>query len=100
MRTHTVQGELWRALTADGDNREQLDRLSALLRRIIREELTERQRDAFLLYVGQGLRQKEIAGMWVVHPSVVCRHIRRAEAHLRRWTEKLSDIRGNAFGDD
>ena len=100
MRAHTIHGELWNAMTAGEDNREQLDRLSALLRRIMREELTERQRDAFLMHVGQGMRQKEIAALWGVRPSVVCRHIQRAEARLRHWTEKLADIAGRGYGED
>jgi len=74
-----------------GDNREKLNRLSALLRQVMKEELTDRQRDAFLMHVGQGMRQKEIAALWGIGPSVVCRHIQRAEAHLRRWTQKLAD---------
>jgi RNA polymerase sigma factor (sigma-70 family) len=80
---------LWNALHGAADNRERLARLSALLRRIMAEELTDRQREAFLLHVGQGLRQKEIAALWRVHPSVVCRHLQRAEEQLRRWISKL-----------
>ena len=98
MRAYNIQGELWNALIDGEDNRAQLDRLSALLRRVMREELTARQRDAFLMHVGQGMHQKEIAALWGVRPSVVCRHIQRAEARLRRWTDKLADIEEHGPG--
>ncbi|MDR3207567.1 MAG: hypothetical protein LBT60_04465 [Oscillospiraceae bacterium] len=84
-----VQTDLWGVLYSEGDNRERLARLSTLLRRIMDEELTPRQREAFLLHTGQGLRQTEIAARWHVHPSVVCRHLQKAEVRLRRFTDKL-----------
>ena len=92
MQSQTLQGELWNALNAENDNADRLMRLSVLLRSVMQEELTERQRNAFLLHVGQGVSQKEIATMWQVHPSVVCRHIQQAKARIRRWTGKLSNL--------
>ncbi len=92
MSENRIHTDIWSALYSEGDNRERLARLSALLRQVMEEELTDRQREAFLLHVGRGYSQKEIAALWGIHPSVVCRHIRRAEAQLKRWTGKLASL--------
>lgn len=85
-----LRASVWVELYSAGDNRERLARLSLLLRRIMDEELTDRQREAFFLHMGQGLSQRDIAARWGVHPSVVCRHVQKAEKAIRRFTDKLA----------
>ena len=64
------------------DNRPQIQAQWRLLQAVMKTELSARQRDAFWRYVGQGQSQKEIARHWGVHPSVVCRHIAKAQRRL------------------
>ncbi len=80
---------LWSELYSEGDNAALWQKTGALMSRVMRRELTERQREAFRLHVGEGLSQKEIADLWGVHPSVVCRHIARARDVVRHYMEYL-----------
>ena len=55
------------------------------MERVIRDELTERQREVLLAVYYGGKSQAEIADERGVSRSTVCRTLRRAEARLRRF---------------
>jgi RNA polymerase sigma factor (sigma-70 family) len=55
------------------------------LNRVIREELTEKQREILLAYYFQDMSITEIAKLRSVHKSTVCRTLHRAEDRLRRF---------------
>ncbi len=55
------------------------------VRRIIRHELTDRQREAILAYYFQNKRIPQIAGEWGVHKSSVSRLLHRAENRLKKF---------------
>ncbi len=80
---------IWSALFSEGDNAKTLQRLHTLLGQVLREELTQRQREILLLYEGQGLTQKEIAEHFGITQSVVSRHVQRALRRVKRFTDKL-----------
>lgn len=67
-----------------GDNRQQLDRLRRNLRRAMREELTDRQRQMVAMYFADGLNMTQIARALGVGVPTVSRTLRRAKARLRR----------------
>ena len=66
------------------DNGAEMSRLRRDLARALREEVTEKQRRALLLYYGQGLNMTEIGRQLGVHKSTVSRTILRGENNLRR----------------
>ncbi|MBP3311614.1 MAG: sigma-70 family RNA polymerase sigma factor [Butyricicoccus sp.] len=49
----------------------------------MRDALTERQYEALRLHFIEGKSQKEIAALWGVSPSAVCRHLARGKKRLR-----------------
>ena len=53
--------------------------------RVIREELTEKQREVLLAYYFQQLTIPQIAQMRGVNKSAVCRLLQRAEQKLKRY---------------
>ena len=55
------------------------------LHRVIREELTEKQRQTLLAYYFQELTITQIARQQGVNKSTVCRTLHRAEEKLRRY---------------
>ena len=55
------------------------------VQRVIREELTELQRETLLAYYFQELTIPEIAAQRGVHKSTVSRTLKRAETKLRRY---------------
>lgn len=55
------------------------------MERVIRDELTERQREVLLAVYYGGKSQAEIADERGVSRSTVCRTLRRAEERLRRF---------------
>ncbi len=55
------------------------------VQRVIREELTELQREALLSYYFQEKTMTEIAEERGVNKSTVCRTLHRAEEKLRRY---------------
>ena len=55
------------------------------VQRVIREELTEAQREVLLAYYMQDLSIPQIAQDRGVHKSTVSRTLHRAEAKLRRY---------------
>lgn len=67
-----------------GTNRRELKEAMRLLQHAIRTELTERQRTCFLLYHRDDLTMQEIADRTGITRGMVCRHIHKAEEHLRR----------------
>lgn len=66
------------------DNQTEVSRLRRAVGRALREEVTEKQRRALLLYYGQGLNMTEIGRRLGVDKSTVSRTIRRGENNLRR----------------
>lgn len=74
-----------------GEDEEDGRRIKLLrtLRRLTREQLSEKQRLAVELYYGQGMTVRAIAAMRGVAPSTVSRTLRRAEAELKRYLEYL-----------
>lgn len=50
--------------------------------RAMRDTLTERQYQALRLHYLEGKSQKQIAELWGISPSAVCRHIKRARQRL------------------
>lgn len=55
------------------------------VQRVIREELTELQRETLLDYYFRQLTISQIAALRGVHKSTVCRTLHRAEDRLRRY---------------
>lgn len=60
-----------------------------ILDRVVREDMTEHQRQTFLAYHVQGLTMAQIAAQQSVCHSTVCRTLRRAEAKLNRVTKYI-----------
>ena len=56
--------------------------------RAMRDTLTERQYQALCMHYLDGKSQKQIAALWGVSPSAVCRHLKKAR---RRLAIMLSD---------
>ena len=52
---------------------------------VIREELTQNQREVLVAYYIQGLKLTQIAEDRGVNKSTVCRTLKRAESKLRRF---------------
>ena len=71
-----------RAMSAD--NSAELSRLKRNLAAALREDVTEKQREALLLYYGEGLNMREIGERLGVDKSTVSRNIKRGERRLRR----------------
>ena len=55
------------------------------VQRVIREELTQLQRETLLDYYFRRMTISQIAEARGVHKSTVCRTLHRAEEHLRRY---------------
>lgn len=66
------------------DNGAEMSRLRRALSQALREDVTEKQRRALLLYYGEGLNMTEIGQRLGVDKSTVSRTIRRGEKNLRR----------------
>ncbi len=66
------------------DNGEEMSRLKRNLIRALREDVTEKQRTALLLYYGQGYNMREIGEKLGVDKSTVSRTIKRGERRLQR----------------
>lgn len=67
-----------------GDSPEEHARLKRNLVRALREDVTEKQRQALLLYYAEGLNMREIGEKLGVDKSTVSRNIKRGERRLRR----------------
>lgn len=67
-----------------GDNSEQHSRLKRNLVRALREDVTDKQRQALLLYYAEGLNMREIGEKLGIDKSTVSRNIKRGERRLRR----------------
>ena len=55
------------------------------LHQVIREELTEAQREVLLAYYFQDLTMEQIAVQRGTHRSTVCRLLHRAEDRIKRY---------------
>lgn len=53
--------------------------------RVIREELTEKQRQVLMAYYFQNMTIPQIAAQRGIHKSAVCRLLQRAERRLRQY---------------
>jgi RNA polymerase sigma factor (sigma-70 family) len=65
------------------NNRPEIERMRTILRRAIRYELTDRQRECVTLYYLEGLKMKDIARSLCLSKSTVSRHISSATRRLR-----------------
>lgn len=72
------------ARTMAEDNSESHQRLKRNLVAALREDVTDKQRQALLLYYGEGLNMKEIGDRLGIDKSTVSRNIKRGERRLRR----------------
>lgn len=59
-------------------------KMVCLLRNIVKEELTERQKQCIFLYYGEKMKMKDIAGEMGICISSVSRHIKRAQIRIKR----------------
>ena len=66
------------------DNSKEVSRLKRNLIRALQEDVTPRQRQALLMYYGEGLNMREIGERLGVDKSTVSRTIKRGEDRLRR----------------
>ena len=66
------------------DNSQEISRLKRNLIRALREDVTERQRQALLMYYAQGYNMREIGEQLGVDKSTVSRTIKRGERRLQR----------------
>lgn len=66
------------------DNSREISRLKRNLIRALREDVTEKQRQAMLLYYAEGKNMREIGEALGVDKSTVSRTIKRGERRLRR----------------
>lgn len=76
------------------DNRPDRERMKRILRRAIRYELTERQRECLIRYYLEGMRMTEIARSLNLSKSTVSRHISAATRKLRKiasYYERVTD---------
>ena len=73
-----------RKLSEENTNSEEISRLKRNLIRAIQEEVSERQRQALLLYYVEGLNQREIGERCGVDKSTISRTIKRGEKRLQR----------------
>lgn len=71
----------------DGRRDPARERLLRTLRRVCEGELTARQKQCVRLYYGKGKSEKEIAALLGIHPSTVCRHLKKALGRVRRVLE-------------
>ena len=66
------------------DNTRELSRLKRNLIRCLREDVTEKQRQAMLLYYAEGKNMREIGEAMGVDKSTISRTIKRGERRLQR----------------
>ena len=66
------------------DNSREISRLKRNLIRCLREDVTEKQRQALLLYYAEGKNMREIGQSLGVDKSTVSRTIKRGERRLQR----------------
>ena len=66
------------------DNSKEVSRLKRNLIRALQEDVTPRQRQALLMYYGEGLNMREIGERLGVDKSTISRTIKRGERRLER----------------
>ncbi len=74
----------YRLYHSGGTNKSEIARMKKILQRAIRHELTGRQRDCLTMYYFGGMTMREIAHRLGLSPSTVTRHIKAAQARLRK----------------
>lgn len=72
------------ARSMTGDSPEEHARLKRNLVRALREDVTEKQRQALFLYYAEGLNMREIGEQLGVDKSTISRTIKRGERRLQR----------------
>lgn len=50
-----------------------------IMRKVVDEELSEKQRECVIMVKFQGLKQNEVASVLGLNPSTVCRHLKGAQ---------------------
>lgn len=85
----------WASAQSAGGNREQLARAQHMLRRIIREQLTDKQRLYLTMYYGERRSMTEIAQSCGVSLSTVSRTLTRARRRIEE-VMKYYDFRGSS----
>lgn len=60
----------------------------------MRDTLTERQYQALCMHYLDGRSQKQIAALWGISPSAVCRHIQKARRKLAVMLSYNLEFRG------
>ena len=80
-----------------GDNAAWRARFRDAFARALRDELTNRQREALWLHYVEGLSGREIAARWGVSPSAVSRHLARASTRLRRMLAYNLEFQSKAW---
>lgn len=78
--------ELFREHSHDAPDGEGL-RMRAALQSIVREELTDRQRDCLRLRYGEGLSVKEVAGALGINAPTASKHLKKARARIAHVME-------------
>ena len=58
--------------------------METIVRKIVDSELTQRQREIYLLYYEEGMAQFEIAAKLRTNKSTICRTLQRAERTVDR----------------
>lgn len=64
-----------------------------LIKTVIDEELTERQRDIVVLVKIKGLTSKEVAETLCINPSTVCRHLKAAQKKFDRAYQHFGSVK-------
>lgn len=72
-------------LKNDPDNREQRERLFRNLRKVMKDELTPRQRQMVTMYYFQRKNIPVIANELGLNPSTVSRTLKRGRARIQRY---------------
>ena len=73
-----------RQMSETNTNSSEISRLKRNLIRALREDVTDRQRQALLLYYAEGLNMREIGERLGVDKSTISRTIKRGEQRLQR----------------
>ena len=68
----------------NGDNTKEYNRILKILREIIKNELTSKQKTCLNMYYKDRLNTIKISKILGVYPSTVWRHIRRSEKKIKR----------------
>jgi len=73
----------WANMRSGADNQRQLERMKRILMQVIREQLSEKQREYLLLHYVEGKSYSQIAREKGRDNSTVCRTVQRAVSNIR-----------------